>query len=64
VAPELGWGSYVTPAQLADDAARIGGLLLVMGVLHGLNLLLLPVIGRLFGLNRRLAQQMSPNREA
>ena len=33
---------------------RIGGMLLLMGLLHGLNVLSLPVIGRLFSLNRQL----------
>src|SRR4051794_6419372 len=48
---------YVTDAtagQVEDLAARIGGILLVIGVLHGLNLLVMPVLGRLFSLNRRL----------
>jgi hypothetical protein len=30
----------------------------VMGLLHGLNLLILPVIGRLLTLNRRLDQEL------
>ena len=32
----------------------MGAMLLLMGVLHGLNVLSLPVIGRLFTINRRL----------
>ncbi len=38
--------------------ARVGGILLIIGVLHGVNLLILPIIGRLLTLNRRLDQQM------
>ena len=36
------------------SVVRVGGMLLLMGLLHGLNVLSLPVIGRLFSLNRRL----------
>jgi hypothetical protein len=28
--------------------------LLVIGILHGLNIVLMPVLGRLFSMNRRL----------
>ncbi|MFC5379394.1 hypothetical protein [Aquipuribacter nitratireducens] len=45
----------VTAAQVQMSAVRVGGILLVMGVLHGLNLLLIPVLGRVFSLNRRLS---------
>ena len=41
-------------AQLQYEAARVGGILLIIGVLHGLNILMMPVLGRLFSLNRRL----------
>jgi hypothetical protein len=44
----------VTAAQLKDATARVGGILLIIGVLHGLNIVLMPVLGRLFSLNRRL----------
>ena len=33
---------------------EIAGILLIMGVLHSLNLLILPIIGRLLTLNRQL----------
>ncbi len=36
-----------TAAQLQDEVARVGGILLLMGVLHALNVVALPVIGRL-----------------
>ena len=36
------------------ELVRIGGILLIIGVLHGLNLVIMPVLGRLFSLNRRL----------
>ena len=41
-------------SQLQHELARIGGLLLLMGVLHGLNVLSLPLVGRLLGLGRQL----------
>ena len=44
----------VTAGQIKDGAARLGGILLIIGVLHGLNLVIMPVLGRLFSLNRRL----------
>ena len=43
----------VTAEQIKEGAARLGGILLIIGVLHGLNLVIMPVLGRLFSLNRR-----------
>ena len=40
--------------QLQHEVARIGGMLLLMGMLHGLNVLSLPLVGRLLGLSRSL----------
>jgi hypothetical protein len=40
--------------QLQHEVARTGGMLLLMGVLHGLNVLSLPLVGRLLGLSRNL----------
>ena len=45
----------VDASQLKLQTARIGGILLIIGVLHGLNLVLMPVLGRLFSMNRHLA---------
>lgn len=53
--PREAWGSTVLPAQVAFEAARLGGILLIIVVLHGLNIVLMPVLGRLFSLNRRLS---------
>ena len=53
-----GWADTVNADQVQYSVARLGGILLILGVLHGLNLVLLPVIGRLLTLNRRLDQQM------
>ena len=51
-----GWGQTVGGAQLQHEVARIGGILLILGILHGLNLIALPVMGRLLTMNRRLDQ--------
>ena len=45
----------VNASQLKIETARIGGILLIIGVLHGVNLVLMPVLGRLFSMNRHLA---------
>jgi len=45
-----------TAEQVQDSIYRVGGMLLLMGVLHGLNVLSLPVVGRLLGLSRRLEE--------
>jgi hypothetical protein len=44
----------VNAAQLQSEIVRIAGLLILMGLLHGLNVITLPIIGRLLSLNRRL----------
>ncbi len=49
-----GWTEEVSAPQLEASVVRVGGMLLLMGLLHGVNVLSLPVIGRLFSLNRRL----------
>ena len=46
----------VTAEQLQGAALRVGGILLVIGILHGLNIVLMPVLGRLFSLNRKLSE--------
>lgn len=52
------WSQQVSVEQVQIGIIRIGGILLIIGLLHGLNLIVLPVIGRLLTLNRRLDQQM------
>jgi TRAP-type uncharacterized transport system fused permease subunit len=43
------WGIFgnVTAEQVQDEVARIGGILLIIGVLHAINLVVLPIVGRL-----------------
>jgi hypothetical protein len=52
--PGDGWEHTVNAAQLQACTIRLGGILLIVGLLHGLNVLTLPVMGRIFTLNRRL----------
>jgi preprotein translocase subunit SecY len=57
--PADNWGQTVTAEQLQHETARIAGILLIIGVLHGINLLALPVMGRLLTLNRQLDESAS-----
>lgn len=54
--PAFGWGDTVSAGQVKEEVVKVGGILLVIGVLHGLNIVLMPVLGRMFSLNRRLPQ--------
>jgi hypothetical protein len=58
VEPDPAWDpqGFVTAAQIQSELQRVGGILLIIGLLHGLNIVLMPVLGRLFSLNRRLAR--------
>jgi len=51
--PPAAWEVSVA-AQLQDEVVRVAGMLLLMGALHGLNVLSLPLIGRLLGMSRDL----------
>ena len=51
------WEQSVNADQLKDEVARVGGIVLIIGLLHGVNLLALPVMGRLLTLNRRLEEE-------
>lgn len=50
------WDTVVNGAQLKHEVSRVAGIVLIIGLLHAANIVLLPVIGRLFTLNRRLDQ--------
>ena len=52
-----------TGTQLKDEVSRVGGMLLIMGILHGLNVVALPIIGRLLASDER-AHDDRPNAEA
>jgi hypothetical protein len=56
--PDTEWSDEVNAAQLQASVVRLGGMVLLMGLLHGLNVLSLPLIGRVFTLNRQLDQEL------
>ena len=56
--PADGWADQVNAEQLQVSVVRLGGMILLMGLLHGLNVLTLPIIGRVFTLNRRLDDEL------
>jgi hypothetical protein len=62
--PDAGWEQQVNAEQLQGSVVRLGGMLLLMGLLHGLNVLTLPVIGRIFTLNRQLDDEVAGPRAA
>lgn len=47
----------VTAEQVQASVLRIGAILLIIGLLHGVNIVLMPVLGRLFSLNRKLSAE-------
>lgn len=55
--PSLQWRSSAA-AQLQEEVVRVAGMLLLMGALHGLNVLSLPLIGRLLGMSRELEKDV------
>ena len=59
-APDRGWAQTVNANQMRACTVRLGGILLIVGVLHGLNVLTLPLIGRILTLNRHLDDQLPP----
>ncbi len=54
--PRSGWVGASVAVQVEAEVIRIGGMLLIMGVLHGLNVLSLPLVGRLLGLTRQFEE--------
>lgn len=55
--PDTGWADQVNAEQVQASVVRLGGMVLLMGLLHGLNVLSLPLIGRVFTLNRSLDEK-------
>jgi type III secretory pathway component EscS len=57
------WPATVGAGQLQYETARVGGILLIIGLLHGLNILIMPVLGRLFyALSQHLDVRAGPER--
>ncbi|HEX9260485.1 MAG TPA: hypothetical protein VF855_13175 [Acidimicrobiales bacterium] len=52
--PSADWASEVNAQQLRTEVARVGGILLILGLLHAANVVMLPIIGRLLSMNRQL----------
>lgn len=48
------WAANVAGAQLKSEVARVGGILLIIGLLHAANIVMLPMMGRLLSLNQHL----------
>jgi hypothetical protein len=51
------WGEDAGANQLQFEVARVGGILLILGLLHAANIVMLPMIGRVLSLNRKLDEQ-------
>ena len=62
--PASDWENTVNANPLRATTVRVGGILLIVGLLHGLNVLTLPIMGRIFTLNRRLDEEPAPAAEA
>jgi hypothetical protein len=55
--PPIRWRNSMA-AVLQHQVVRVAGMMLLMGVLHGLNVLSLPLIGRLLGFSRQLEEDV------
>lgn len=55
---------FSTGAQLKSEVARVGGILLIMGILHAANVVALPIIGRLLSSNKRFDDERAAPQEA
>jgi len=55
--PRSTWEHDVVAEQVKSETARVGGILLLLGLLHAANIVMLPVIGRMLSLNRVLDEQ-------
>jgi hypothetical protein len=48
-----------TGQQLKAEVARVGGILLIMGVLHAANVVALPIIGNLLSSSKLVGEALS-----
>ena len=51
------WADKVNPAQLAESLSSIAGICALIGVLHGINVFVLPFIGSILALRKKLMEQ-------
>ena len=55
VRPEK-WADQVNPYQLQDSVASIAGICLIIGILHGINVFVVPFIGSILALRKKLME--------
>ena len=58
--PAGNWDRHVNAEQVHHEVVRTAGILLLLGLLHAANIVMLPVIGRLLLLNRKLDEEGEP----
>ena len=54
------WEETAGAAQLQDSVFSIAGICLIIGILHGINVFVLPFVGSVLALRARLLQERSP----
>ena len=54
------WEQTVSAAQVQDSLTSLGGICLIIGVLHGVNVFVLPFVGSVLALRVRLMQGRGP----
>ena len=50
------WADQVNAAQLGESVSSIAGICLVIGILHGINVFVLPFIGSILALRKKLLE--------
>jgi hypothetical protein len=58
------WTLNVGAEQIKIEVSRLGGILLIIGLLHAANIVFLPVIGRLLTMNKQLDDSVDVPRAA
>ena len=52
------WADQVNPAQLGDVVSSVSGICLIIGILHGINVFVLPFIGSILALRKKLLEPL------
>ena len=50
------WADQVNAAQLGDVVSSVSGICLIIGILHGINVFVLPFIGSILALRKKLLE--------
>ena len=58
------WTIDISAEQIKMEVSRLGGILLIIGLLHAANIVFLPVIGRLLTMNKQLDDSVGGPRAA